>query len=433
MPRILVDRPEALSDKPLKIAVIGCRPGETVELSSTRVDFNHRFWRAWGRYRADGRGRIELARDAPLDGSYRSVSAMGLFWSMALLEDNAPSQAGRDIAEGLSVRLYAKGIDSGARGEIELSRRFTGPGVKSRELRQDGLVGRVFLPEGKGPHPTVIVLSGSSGGLNLVPAALLASHGYAALALGYFALPGLPGSLDEIPLEYFGRALDWLRRRPRLFSDFVAVAGTSRGGELALLLGATFPAIRAVVCFVASGLLHAGLGQSAKGRHAAAWTHGGKPLPALEQGNDRTDSTAVDWDRPPVALTPVFRSSLRDRAAVERATIPVERIAGPVLLVSGDDDAMWPSVELSEIATRRLAEHGHPYPVRHLVCAGAGHRIYPPYAPTTLRWSRHPILGSELAFGGSAEADAAACAESWPQVLDFLDEAVEAAKRRPLN
>lgn len=427
MLEILVDRPESLSDEALKLALVGCRPGESVEISSTRIDYNHRFWRAWGRYRADAKGRVELARDAPLEGSYGGVSPMGLFWSMALMEDEAPPLPPREIAEGLTMRFHAHSLDRELRAETEVRRALLGPGVTSHALEEDGLVGRLFLPEGKGPHPVVIALSGSSGGLNLPIAALLASHGYAALALGYFGLPGLPKSLDAIPLEYFETAIAWLRRQPALFSDFIAVTGMSRGGELSLLLGASFPAIRAVVAYVASGLMHGGLTRSREtGRSGAAWTRGGEPLAFLEQDNRATDSRIVDWDRPPVPLAPIFESSLRDGAAVERATIPVERINGPVLLISGTADSMWPAVTLSEIAVQRLREHGHRFPLEHLVYEGAGHMIFPPYAPTTRRNAVHAVLGTDFAFGGSAEADAAACADSWPKVLAFLAEAAEA-------
>ena len=49
-----------------------------------------------------------------------------------------------------------------------------------------------------------------------------------------------------------------------------------------------------------------------------------------------------------------------------RATIPVERINGPVLLISGEDDQMWPSRTLAEIAMERLRAHRHPYPDEHI-------------------------------------------------------------------
>ena len=90
-------------------------------------------------------------------------------------------------------------------------------------------------------------------------AAHLAARGYAALALAYFGTEHLPPTLAEIPLEYFETALAWLARQPEVDPDRLGVAGVLRGGELALLLGATFPALRAVVADVPS--------PCAQGRH----------------------------------------------------------------------------------------------------------------------------------------------------------------------
>jgi fermentation-respiration switch protein FrsA (DUF1100 family) len=91
------------------------------------------------------------------------------------------------------------------------------------------------------------VLNGGGGGIDEYRGAILASHGYAALSLGYFGMDGLPRGLVNIPLEYFGNAIGWMRAQPLLGDRFLAVWGESRGGELALLLGATFTEINAVI------------------------------------------------------------------------------------------------------------------------------------------------------------------------------------------
>lgn len=427
-PAISVDHPVALSDQALKIALSGFPPDAIVEIETRRRDLQHRPWRAWARFRTDGAGTLDLTAEAPLEGSYEGVSAMGLFWS-AVLEEAAPSDApAQDITAGITVRLTARALEGDAAATTEVRRLFTGPGVTSRELRERGLVGRLFLPAGLGPHPTMIVLAGSSGGLNLPVSALLASHGYAALALGTFNMPGLPSSLVEIPLEYFERAIDWLAGQAAVDQRFIGVTGVSRGGELALLLGATFPSLRAVVAIVPSGVVHAGIGRSASGGDVAAWTHRGEPLPYLQENNRCTDNAIVDWALAPVATTPIFESSLRDEEAVERAMIPVERIKGPVLMISGGDDLMWPSAALSNLVLRRLEAHSHPYPYAHLSYPGAGHMIFPPYAPTTQRHAAHRVIGTDFAFGGSAAADAEAGEDSWRRVLSFLEAAVESAK-----
>ena len=424
MASIRVSPVTALADQPIAIGLQGFPPNEVVEIESRRRDFMNNTWRGWARFRTDDAGSADLGLAAPLAGSYDGVSPMGLFWSMRLEQPRQPDDPERDITEVMRVDLTARVLDGRGKADAEVRRRFVASGVTDRWLRDDGFVGRLFLPPGVGPHPAVIVLSGSSGGVNLPVAALLASHGYASLALGYFGLEGLPPSLDSIPLEYFAGAIASLRRQEAVRDDFVGVVGASRGGELALLLGATFPQIRAVVAYVPSGVVHSGLSRSGDdGRPGPAWTHKGAPLPWLQQGNRATDNHCVDWSESPVAMTPVFKSSLRDAQAVARAMIPVERINGPVLMISGTDDQMWPSTALAELAMARLAEHGHRFPFEHLVNEGAGHMIFPPFAPTTRRHSVHGVLKMDFAFGGTAAADARACIDSWPKVLSFLEAA----------
>jgi dienelactone hydrolase len=70
---------------------------------------------------------------------------------------------------------------------------------------------------------------------------MLAARGYPVLALAYFREDGLPRELVRIPLEYFRRALLWMRTRPEVDPARVVTLGISRGGELSLILASTFP------------------------------------------------------------------------------------------------------------------------------------------------------------------------------------------------
>jgi dienelactone hydrolase len=200
----------------------------------------------------------------------------------------------------------------------------------------------------------------------------------------------------------------------------LAVMGLSRGGELALLLGSRFRDIDRVVAYVASGVIHGEPLEPGDTRAASAWSENGAPLPYLQQDNTTDDASAVDDERAPVDGSPRYLSQLRDARAVERSTIPVERINGPVMLVSGKDDRVWPSSELSEITMRRLMQHRHRFPFVHLSYESAGHRFYPPYVPTTIVAIKHPVNGVEYALGGTPEGNAAAAEDSWPKVLAFL-------------
>ena len=120
------------------------------------------------------------------------------------------------------------------------------PGLRSIVVRDDGLVGTLLLPAGPPPHPVVIAVGGSAPGIFALPALRLAAHGIATLALAYFGMEHLPQELTRIPLEYFGRAIRWLASREELRPGAVGIAGGSRGGELALLIAATYSEIKAV-------------------------------------------------------------------------------------------------------------------------------------------------------------------------------------------
>jgi dienelactone hydrolase len=378
---------------------------------------------------SDDDGCIYVARQAPVSGTYDGVSAMGLIWSAERLPGDVQTPLDDFIMRPWFVQLEATGID-GTRAQFTFERRVAGPGVTRHPIRSDGIVGTLFLPPGDGPHPAVVVLNGGGGGIDEYRGAILASHGYAALNLGYFGMEGLPRGLVNIPLEYFENAIRWMRAQPWLRDHFLAVWGESRGGELALLLGATFAEVNAVIAWAPSGVVFWALGLAEPGdtRPRAAWTFRGKPLPYLQENNASMEPSPVVEPERPVAFAPFYLNHLRDARAVERSTIPVEKTRGPILLVSGTDDQMWPSSALADIAIRRLEAHRHPYPFRHLKCERAGHLILVPGGPRTTRTLRLQVEGMSgclLSMGGTPKADAEAGADAWRSLLEFLEAGVK--------
>jgi dienelactone hydrolase len=222
-----------------------------------------------------------------------------------------------------------------------------------RPTKGGGIYGNLYLPErAAGRRPAVLVFGGSGGGLTTsFAAALLTAHGYPSLALAYFKAPGLPQTLHNIPLEYFTRALRVLRAQPGVDPRHVLVAGVSRGGEAALLLGARFPQlVNGVIAGVPSSVVNPG---ELPDTSTPAWTLGGRPLPAV------TRSEFGQPNPPGKAL----------------AVIPVERIRGPVLLACGEQDLRWPSCAYVDAITARLRAHQFAHPVTALRYRDAGHLI----------------------------------------------------------
>lgn len=295
-----------------------------------------------------------------------------------------------------------------------------------QRVRDDGLVATYLRPKGEQVLPAVLVVGGSEGGLRSAEALAyrFAERGYASLAVAYFGAETLPKALANIPLEYFDRAVGWVQRQKLVDRGNLAVVGASRGGELALLLASHNPAFNRVVAIAPSHVVWGPVGPF-KDPTISAWTLNGQPLPFVNHLRE------PDYSAKPYRGTPDFLSDLRQTAIVEAAGIPVEKIHGAVLLLSGEDDQVWPAALMSRLAIKRLAAADHPYRFEHVSFPGAGHLIGPGSDPALVE-AKHPT-GVVLAFGGSKSANRAAQEQVWAKVLEFLKADVRRAGTREPN
>src|SRR5690606_9472828 len=119
-------------------------------------------------------------------------------------------------------------------------------------------------------------------GLNPRLAAMLASRGYAALALAYFKYEGVPRAMVRIPLEYFDQALTWLGAQPGVDRNRLAFVGASRGGELTLLVASYLPRVKGAVAIVPSHVMWGNApDEEVPVGSQPSWSFKGKPLPYI--------------------------------------------------------------------------------------------------------------------------------------------------------
>ena len=104
---------------------------------------------------------------------------------------------------------------------------------------------------------------------------------------------------------------------------------------------------------------------------------------------------------------------------VAAAEIPVERATGPVLLLSGEDDAMWPSARLSRIAEARAAREGAADRVTHVAYPDAGHFCTTPPGLPDRVGGRDPDATCRQ-IGGSRAGNQAARLDAWRRLLELV-------------
>ena len=279
-----------------------------------------------------------------------------------------------------------------------------------KSVRDTGLVGCLHWPAGKAPGPGLLVLGGSEGGLFVADglARHLAEAGYAALAVAYFREEGLPPALEEIPLEYFHRALTWLAAQPEVDAARVGIIGGSKGGEAALAVAASSDAVRATVAYVPSHVAWQSMNWGDRPR--SSWTLGGVPVPFVPYSPHARARMQQE------GLRGWYEASLENADAANAAELAVERSHGPVLLISGGRDGIWPSTEMAAATAARLRARGFIHCCEHVDYPEAGHGIMGPDAtPERVRgpWG-------EIALGGTPVSNERARADGWARTLGFL-------------
>jgi dienelactone hydrolase len=281
------------------------------------------------------------------------------------------------------------------------------------EIADDGVVGTFTVPEGAGPHPGVVALSGSGGGVPLWWADLLAPHGIAVLAAAYFGVEPLSSALCEIPIETVAAAGEWMRRRSEVQSVGIGLVGGSKGAELALLAAAAYPDLFGPVaaispsCVAWFGVDFSGEVPNASAR--SSWTLGARPVPFVPPvpgiGFERTERG--------LRSVGIYAAALEQTEAAAAAAIPVERAAGPLLLLSGGQDGACPSTVMARIIVDRMNAHGRSADVRHLDFPECGHVVVRP-------WASGQAPSMPFDNGGTAEALDAAHEVALPAVVRHL-------------
>lgn len=187
--------------------------------------------------------------------------------------------------------------------------------------------------------------------------------GYAFLALGYFGAKGTPDTLNKIAIEDVYHAIKMATKNKFINKNQIAIIGGSRGADLALLVASYYKDIKCVVSIVGS---HAVFPGHTNHFSTSCWTYQKQELPFVPV-NEEAVPFLMKGD-----LRGTFEAMLKDSIAVEKASIKVENIKGPILLLSASKDEICPSTPMGERIISRLKNKNFNYFYQHQIIEG-GH------------------------------------------------------------
>ena len=258
----------------------------------------------------------------------------------------------------------------------------------------------------------MIDLLGATGGLVEFKAALLASHGFAALALAYIDYDDLPAFPPYHEMEYFEDAANWLSSHPKVLPHGIGIHAICYGAMIALLMAnLQMKPVKAIAAI--SPPIHV---------YPTAFKYKGSFISEVAHFDQSKKVQVQDGSICRYVFPTATDSNIPESKYPYLA--PVENLSCPLLLVYGTHDLNVNATFSVNLIRDRLRKQGKENLYSVLRYPGAGHLIEPPYTPHSYAtyakragaWSGdHHIV-----WGGETKCHARAQEGAWPEIIGFL-------------
>ena len=291
-------------------------------------------------------------------------------------------------------------------------------GVKARTINENGIQANYFVKTNTKRSTSIVLIGGGQWGDYW--GQQFANRGYSGLSLQYTQREGLPKLPEEINLEYFEKALAWLKKQPEVDPNKIIVMGASRNAELALLLASVFPrSISGVVAYAPSAVSWSNTVLPYNSNELkSSWKYKGLDIPYVPM--DKISGNQLNS----INMLEYWKKGLQKADFIGQAAIKVEKINGPILLFSGKDDQVWPSSIMADMIEKRLETNTFEHSFQNIKYENAGHLISSnPDDNTSYRTGTINISGKDYVYenGGNDEGDFKAKRDAKLKLMEFLE------------
>uniref|UniRef100_A0A673B6E1 Acyl-CoA thioesterase 19 n=1 Tax=Sphaeramia orbicularis TaxID=375764 RepID=A0A673B6E1_9TELE len=381
----------ALVDEKFIVLVQNAPPGFQMTIHSLHHSEDGHSWEAFGHYTADATGTVNVSQDHSVGGTYSGVEPMGLLWSLRPVPGSkswlrfrkmnveTPMEVAISVYQGHQTVF----VDQVQLASVVAERWYMAPGVRRIPVTESDLTATLFLPPGPGPFPGVLDLWGGAGQLVEYRSALLASHGFASLALDYLTPKITLKTGKMVKDDYFETAYKFLQQHPKVSGCRIAMMGLSYSTSITLKM-AIYSEVMKLSCAVCTS------------------------------GIDLLSITKVKM----LENAAIYRDLLLPIPTDPGMKLDVGRLQCPLLLIVGEDDQNWAAPEFAQ--DEMMEQAGNSHLLTLLSYPNTGHLIEPPYLPHA-RASRFKSVVVVL-WGGDTVAHSRAQEDAWRKTLAFLRE-----------
>uniref|UniRef100_A0A3B4B6E9 Acyl-CoA thioesterase 19 n=1 Tax=Periophthalmus magnuspinnatus TaxID=409849 RepID=A0A3B4B6E9_9GOBI len=376
----------ALVDEKFKVLVQNASPGAELTVHSHLLSEDKHNWEAFGHYICDSTGSVNCKS---LTMYFSPVQFSLFYWRARHMLRKSNVETPLEV----TVSVYQGHLTEGfpehrALAAVLVERWYMAPGVQRIPVTEHNLTATLFLPPGPGPFPAVLDLWGGGGNLVEYRSSLLASHGFAALALDYLTNDLTITTGKMMKNDYFETAYKFLEQHPQIVGSRIAMWGLSLGTAMTLKMAAYSKVmkLRCAVCY--------------SGSH-------------IQPVNGSTEEI----------LNNFLKNQDKTRINEKQEVIwhDMGRVQCPLLLVVGQDDQNWPAFVSAMDIKKMMEKAGNIHLLTLLVYPDTGHLIEPPYSPHT-RASTFRSFENTSLWGGQTVGHARAQEDSWRKSLMFLRE-----------
>ena len=379
---------------------------------------------SYATFTADSSGVVDLNSFAPIEGTYEAANPMGLVYSL-----QAAAPLDQDIAANICVDqpfVFHFTFETDMQTEtLQITRLFQSEDVIVTSIC-DSFHGRLFHHNDP-TRKTILMLGGSDGqteSLSLL-AAPLASRGFNVLVIPYFGADGLPKQLEIVPLEYFEKVFQWIKTNALTQMSEIYLHGTSKGGELALLLASRYPQVKKVVAIEPHAYCFQALNGMMSGNLVSSWAYGGTSIPFIPVDNDIFfEELKKDVENNvPFGFASTYKRAIRKSVNREEARIKIENASADILLVCGKSDNIWNSYDGCLELLKASKAHNSGSKVSLLAYEDMGHPLPVPYILPLGLTLQMPMHGGIFTSGGTVEGNSNAQYDSWKKTIAFFHSA----------